>query len=211
MYYYNIHTHRKAFAPEEIPVFSHITGKDLAEEPVTLYKSVGIHPWFIAENADQLQKFIQEAEEKNVIAIGEIGLDKRAVVPMAMQESVFREQLLFAEQLQKPVIIHCVKAWEELIALKKNINPSVSWIIHGFRGKPDLAEQLIKQNLYLSFGRHFNSGALQKAWPERCFAETDEENVSIREVYTLLADSLHISTDLLAIQLRQNVRRVFSI
>ena len=91
-----------------------------------------------------------------VVAIGEAGLDTLAESPMDLQKEVFLAQANLAEETHKPLIIHCVKAWADLIACKKAVKPEMPWIIHGFRGNGELASQLVRLGFYLSFGDRFN-------------------------------------------------------
>lgn len=146
-----------------------------------------------------------------VVALGEAGLDKQIDTPIALQVALFTEQVKLSETFGKPLIIHCVKAWEELLAVKKETNPQMPWVIHGFRGNATLAEQLIRKGFRLSFGAKFNPEALRIAWPDYLFAETDEATTSIEEVYASIAQSLDVPIDLLALTLRKNVKEIFAI
>ena len=102
------------------------------------------------------------------------------------------------------MIIHCVRAWEELIACRKAIRPKQPWLIHGFRGKAPLAGQLLRQGFYLSLGYHFQPEAARLAWPERLFLETDEAAVSIQVVYGRVAEALSIDLQALCDQIQRN-------
>ena len=110
-----------------------------------------------------------------------------------------------AEECAKPLIIHCVKAWQEIIAAKKRIRPHVPWIIHGFRGNGELAVQLVNQGFYLSFGEYFNVEALQAVWPDRLLVETDDKQIDIRLVYTKLAEALSVDMELFTHQIEENI------
>lgn len=210
MKYYDIHTHKKAEHPDVTPIVNHVvkegeSGK--AREPG--YLSCGIHPWYITDKKKQISLLRQLAAEENVVAIGEAGLDKLAQTPMESQIPVFKEQVLLSESLVKPLIIHCVKAWDELLVLRKEYMPGQAWIVHGFRGNGMLAEQLIRHGLLLSFGKKFNPDALIKAWPDRLFAETDEQESGIQETYGRIAESLSVSGELLSAQISENVNKIF--
>jgi TatD DNase family protein len=156
----------------------------------------------------QLRDFVALPE---VVAIGEAGLDRLAATPIDIQQDLFARQAHLAEALQKPFIIHCVKAWEELIAVKKQIKPETTWIIHGFRGKPDLAEQLVRQGFHLSFGAYFNPGSLPVAYPNHILTETDDADSSIQWVYCRIASALHITEDELGKQVQKNVKSLFPV
>jgi len=177
-------------------------------QPVTLeagYYSVGIHPWHAG--ASELKIVETMAEHPNVVAIGEAGLDKLASAPLKVQEELFISQIELAEKLRKPLIIHCVKAWQELIDIRKRYKSDIPWIIHGFRGNGELARQLLRFGFQLSFGLHFNPDALSAAWGTHClYAETDEVNSSIEDVYSRIAAQLSITVEALAHEISENIR-----
>lgn len=216
MKYIDIHTHTVIPKAQEnrISFYNRIIGQETLDDLSHLEMfSVGIHPWFIpsGENNDQLLKLLWEkAKQPEVWMIGEAGLDKLHETPLERQLDLFEQQALLAEELHKPLIIHCVKAWSELIALRKKIRPLSPWLIHGFRGKRELAEQLLKENIYLSFGEQFQSAALQTAWPTHLFLETDESKLDIREIYEKAAAALSVPIEILAGQIEQNLSLLFS-
>ena len=127
---------------------------------------------------------------------------------MDCQREIFRASASLAENAGIFLIVHCVKAWDELIASKKELKPRVPWIIHGFRGNATLAGQLIRQGFYLSFGEYFNPGAVREAWPGRLFAETDDREIDIRTVYRNLSVSLNLRLEQFAGQVAENVRDI---
>ncbi|RPH33763.1 MAG: hydrolase TatD [Bacteroidales bacterium] len=157
--------------------------------------TVGIHPWY-SENSDidsQLLLLKDLVKRNNVIAIGEVGLDKHRGAPIEKQIEMFEKQVLIAEKSQKPVIIHCVRAWVELLDVRKRLKPSMPWAIHGFRGQSELAKQLLNFGIYLSFGPETlnASEGLQEAIRtvplDRIFIETDDADVSLKYLYTTVS------------------------
>lgn len=175
------------------------------------YYSYGIHPWKIQNPEMQFALLTEAAFHPSVVALGEAGLDKNSKTPLPQQIEVFLRQAALAEEFGKPLIVHCVKAWGELLAAKKAINPRMRWIVHGFRGNAVLAGQLVDKGFLLSFGERFNREALEVAWPHSLLTETDESEIGIREVYARIANALEISIDLLALTLRESVKKTFSI
>lgn len=149
--------------------------------------------------------------DPSVLALGEAGLDKQIETPMPLQIEVFEAQARLAEEFGKPMVIHCVKAWEELLGIRKLLKPQMPWVIHGFRGNADLARQLIQKGIKLSFGQRYNPEALRMAGADYIFAETDDAEVSIEEIYAGMAKELDLSIDLLALTLRKNVSETFSV
>ncbi|MDF9831171.1 TatD family hydrolase [Parabacteroides sp. PF5-6] len=205
---YNIHTHHPSGAPSALEIVN-ILIKEQPDETDAPYRSYGIHPAYIYNVEEQLAQLRQQATLPQTVAIGEAGLDKLVATDFTLQQQLFKTQALVAEQIGKPLIIHCVKAWQELSAIKKEITPTQPWIIHGFRGKPELAEQLIAQGFYLSFGSRFNPEALRKAWPDRLLAETDEAETSIQAVYQQLADALSLPLETISFKLAENTTSIF--
>lgn len=143
--------------------------------------SVGIHPWEVTDSWRYDFAHVREwAFLPQVKAIGECGLD--LLVPSSCQIEVFKAHVLLSEEAGKPLIIHCVKAVDELLAIRKAMKPEQPWIFHGFRGKPQQAEQLLKAGLYLSFGEKFNPLSAKLCPASRLCLETDESALSIQEI-----------------------------
>lgn len=211
MRYYDIHTHQPSLHPEDIAIVNTIIKENCDFSIPAQWCSAGIHPWYIHNVDKQISCLESVASSSAIVAIGEAGLDKLVKTPLDIQKNAFLRQAELAEKLNKPLIIHCVKAWGELIAIRKVVKPYVPWIIHGFRGNGELAQQLSSQGFYLSFGEHFNPAALQVVWPDRIFAETDDKELDIRDVYRQMASSLQLSLEMLTSVLEKNVHRVFTV
>lgn len=162
--------------------------------------SVGFHPWLIeAFSPERMEKMKDWVNDIRLVAIGECGLDKNSKVLLEKQIDVFEKQITLSEEKQKPVIIHCVGCFNELFDLKKLWNPKQPWIIHGFRGKPQLAEQALKAGCNLSFGEFFNSESVLITPFENLFVETDESNMLIEDIYSNVAKIKNCSVlDLIA-------------
>jgi TatD DNase family protein len=157
----------------------------------------GIHPWFLTEdNHKELIASVQNTVTDNeVIAIGEAGFDRLRGPSLELQRIVFEEQIAISEELHKPVVIHCVRAWDEILSVQKKLRPKMPWLIHGFRGNLELATQLLSKGMFLSFWFGFvlrpESGYLLKNLPsDRIFLETDGAEVDIRDIYSKVARDL---------------------
>lgn len=151
--------------------------------------SAGIHPW---DTAEEVPSYVFEGLEElasrpEVVAIGECGIDTMKGGPMFRQLQVFRKQIELSEQLEKPLVIHAVKASDIILGLKRDFAPKQPWIIHGFRGKPAQARQLLDKGLYLSFGECFNSDTVRMMPLDCLLAETDESPKSIEEIIGALS------------------------
>ena len=174
--------------------------------------SVGIHPWDVkgvALSEEEARLLREVAAREDVVAVGETGVDRvrHGVAPLAGQLNAFRIHAELAEELCKPLVIHCVKGHDAIIALKRAMKPRQPWIIHGFRGKPSVMRMFAGEGIYLSLGVLFNSDSLIEAPSELILAETDEAPVTIRNVIAgLSAVCPDVTPDLIA----ANMRSLFS-
>jgi TatD DNase family protein len=176
----------------------------------------GIHPWFLnEENHIPLLLSVEKTVcLPEVIAVGEAGFDRLKGPSVALQREVFEQQVIISEKIKKPVIIHCVRAWEELLAAKKKLKPRMPWLIHGFRGNTELAVQLLSKGMYLSFWFEFvlrpESGNLLSSLPgDRIFLETDGADVDIRTIYNKVAADRGQSVDDLKSDILNNYKAFF--
>ncbi len=209
--YINIHTHKNNYGA----AFA-IYNKNLEKEVTDKINfSVGIHPWFITEKnlPEQLKTIEKELQKRNCLALGEIGLDKLTKTDFELQQSVFKAQLNLNKKVNKPVILHVVKAFQQIIAITKNYG--YPYIIHGFTKKLPLAKQLINKGFYLSFGKQLlYNESLQlvfKTLPlNRIFLETDDASISIKELYKKAADIKEISLESVILAMKNNFETVFT-
>ncbi|MDD3078655.1 MAG: TatD family hydrolase [Paludibacter sp.] len=186
----DIHTHKinagryavQSLDVEQWSVLSNDTGDNCF--------SLGVHPWNVHKTdislLDKLKNIL--ASDLRVKAVGECGLDKNSMASAEQQILFFKEQVVISEVSGKPLIIHCVGAFNEIIKLKKNLRPEQKWIIHGFRGKPQLAEELLTHGFYLSFGEKFNEESVRLTPQNRLCVETDESELPIAEIYRKICD-----------------------
>lgn len=193
----DIHTHRLSPDPQAVIDISALlleSEGDLAipaeYAPEQLF-SVGIHPWTVTEGLpDGLIDRIQKAAELPQVAIiGEAGIDIPKGGPLFRQMTVFKKMVELSERVEKPLLIHDVKAHEIIIGLHKEMKPRQPWIIHGFRSKPTVAEMFIREGMYLSFGEQFNPLTLHNVPADRLLAETDESSLPISEIIHHISDT----------------------
>ena len=177
----DIHTHGAVPSPGIFSVETLMAHEErIPMETAGLAYTSGIHPWNLNdENHDRLLLYVEKiASYESVIAIGEAGFDKIKGPSMDLQQRTFEEQVYIAGKLRKPVVIHCVRAWEELISAHKKLKPATPWLIHGFRGKSELGMQLISKGMYLSFWFDFitrreAAPLIQNLPVDHIFLETD--------------------------------------
>lgn len=188
----DIHTHSNRFAQDTVTVQNIFPGEGFAAFTGRNFYSVGLHPWHIAskkENNEALQLVEEALEFDHVIFVGEAGLDKVVDNNFAEQERVFEAQAFMAEEHQYPLVVHCVKAYNEIIELRKKMNPVMPWILHAYSGSLELTQQLSKFGFLFSFGELlFNPDAKViesfKYLPlDKIFFETDEMENGVNMVY----------------------------
>ena len=182
-----------------------------AQTSAQTIRTVGIHPWHALEGDIS----VVESAAAKADAIGEIGLDFACKVPREEQERLFRAQLSIAERLEKPIVLHCVRAFEEVMRILGDYHLKAV-IFHGFIGSKEQAQRAVKQGYYLSFGdRTFRSPktieALHSTPPSRLFVETDESTTPIEEIYTRIAALRGISVAELTAVIESNFTLIFPI
>ena len=172
-------------------------------------ETVGIHPWhaLIGEVAEV------ERLAPSVDAVGEIGLDYACEVGHEEQAAVFRAQLAIAERLEKPVVLHCVRAFEDVIRVVSEYRLKAV-IFHGFIGSIEQAQRAVRQGFYLSFGeRTFRSPksikALRSTPLSHLFVESDESPTPIEEIYAKIAELRGIKVEELHNATKENFKRIF--
>ena len=210
MTYFDVHTHHLPVICSDQTIVSFSIPYENIDKNATRI-SVGIHPWHLTEdNAEtSLQALRMTLADKRVVAIGEAGLDRIHGCSLSTQPTIFRQEIALSEEYHLPMIIHCVHAFNELLQLKKEIHPSQPWIIHGFRGKPNMAKELIKHGCYISIGSKFQNESLHVIPLERMFIETDEAPENITEIYRHIAETKGISVEELVEAINKNVQEVF--
>lgn len=214
MIFFNLHTHSYTNQDDVIEIVNQYPQE--FDNSIPNY-SIGIHPWYIAENRidSDLQIIESKLQGQNCKAIGECGLDKRIEISMALQQRVFEKQLALAEKYKKPVIIHCVGAFQEVIAIKKKMNISVPLIIHGFSKNIEIANQLVKNGFYLSFGKSlFQINDMDSVFysvpNDRIFLETDTIDKDIKAVYEIASKNRNIELEEMKVIINANFDTVFN-
>lgn len=215
MEFYDVHTHQIFLEDNDDPYHSCIFDVyplefEVAKESYSRHAfSCGIHPWHSEDSDTQMAYLNEIAPNPRIIAIGETGLDRLKGPSFEVQIPVFKRHIELSEKLGKPVIIHCVKAWEELMQIRRETKPTQPWIIHGYRGKPELTERLIKECFLFSIGDQINVDSMQLIPLDALFCETDEDEMSIRDVYLQTALALNMDLEEFADRIAENVHRVF--
>jgi TatD DNase family protein len=175
--------------------------------------SLGIHPWWLGQYPEkQLFDWIEtHLENPFVVAIGECGLDRLHPFPLDEQMRIFQYHLDWANSLKKPMILHCVRAFPEIVQILKN-DVRVPIIFHGFRGSQQKAQDLINRGYYLSIGPPKNASdriLIHQLPLDRILLETDDSGAHIESVYSQIAQVKSISIEALKERLYTTALSIF--
>ncbi len=219
MQYINIHTHHQDLDTNTktiLNVCAHEIYKlDKEFKLSNQLISIGLHPWHLRtdlqkkESAKNMSIVKQFATQNMVWGIGETGLDRIIIENYELQKKYFYQHIEISEELRKPLIIHCVRAYNDILAIKKQVKPLQKWIFHGFNANNEIAKQLLKQECYLSFGYNlFNLKAKSSIFFEEMpleylFLETDTLQ-NIQFIYQQAAKLKNIEIELLSKQIHKN-------
>jgi len=192
--------------------FYGIYNLELGENVPESYFSVGIHPKNIDENWEKhFEAFKKISLQDNCLAIGECGLDALIDIDANLQKTVFERQILLANEIQKPVIIHCVKWFQELIPFQKLAE--VPLIIHGFNKRKSVTDEMLKHGFFLSFGKsvlyNLSLQSILKEIPiDKFFLETDDTDFDIAELYQKVSEIKEISLEELQKKISENLQSI---
>lgn len=211
---FNAHTHFPAHDTGETGIVGiFFTQKPEPEAP---YRSYGLHPRYLPD-AD-LSPALAWLHDRlpGAVAVGEAGLDKLCDTPWERQVEAFDLCIEAAANHNLPLIIHCVRAYDEVLAQLKKHAFKQPMIFHGFDKHPNTARQLLAAGCFLSFGSALfreNSHAAEalQACPEGSFfLETDMGEVALREVYERAAEVRGVDVEVLKKKVWETATNVFT-
>jgi TatD DNase family protein len=210
----NLHTHQ-INSGTNVQILN-VFAQDLPFLRVGQPFSTGLHPWHIGKvNPDDCLLAIEKVTaHKNMLAVGECGLDRSIDAAFAIQELYFKKQIEIAEKHHKPLIIHCVRAYFDLIRMKKELKSYLPWVIHGYNGNLETTKSLNRHDFYFSVGESFLTDERKRESfleipLDRLFFETDDNDIPIQKIYLFAAEILKTSEDLLAEAIFNNFKTIF--
>ena len=215
--YVNIHTHSSNYIDnKEFIEIQNIDVDNVVNVDVSHFYSIGIHPWDCQQSTVNSQQILMKClGDLNFLAIGECGLDRVCDADFELQKKVFIKQIELSEQFNKPLIIHAVRSYPDIISIRKETKSKADWIMHGFQGNEQSAEQLLKHNIYLSLGdvlfkNETKAQRLLQTIPlEKLFLETDVAERKISDVYEKAALLSGIEMDKLRNEIFNNFVKIF--
>lgn len=172
----------------------------------------GIHPWEVSDEHYEVPRDLRSLVM--TAAIGEVGLDNVHKETLDKQIEVFEEMIRLSESYRKPMIIHCVRAYSEIIEIRKKMKATMPWVIHGFNSSVETMRQLLRYDMYISLGevmyRNENQAIkiLNSIPIERLFLETDVSGRDIRDVYAKAAALMGCEVKFLENKIFENYGRL---
>jgi TatD DNase family protein len=212
MKFLDIHTHHQQAGKNAIKNILQY----FKQIPTTGFYTAGLHPWYLTEEKAEadLEELKSVCKNNNILAIGECGLDKACKTNFDFQQNYFAKQIQLANEIGKPLIIHCVKAYAEVLQILKENKVSVPVIFHGFNKNAQRAEQIINQGHFLSFGKYLLEDRGQEVFKllplDKIFLETDEAPIEIEAIYRSAALAKQMDLEILKQQIEKNAKLVFS-
>lgn len=215
----DIHTHPDRIESETIVVQNIYPGVGFAAFTGRNFYSVGLHPWHLKspeENNKMLQMVEEAMEFDHVCFVGECGLDKKVEIDFEEQKRVFMAHAFIAEEFKRPLIIHCVKAYNEILEMHQKLHPEMKWIMHGYRGSVEITRQMAKRGIMFSFGKSLfdeksrSIESLRYLPMEKIFFETDEFDGDVEKIYERAAALKNVSLDILKIEVWNNFNQIES-
>ncbi len=214
--YFDSHTHKK-YKEQDVAfirnAFHHLNYQQL--DKLNYFFSVGVHPWDISQNySASLLQLTSTVIHANCVAIGECGLDYHIKTDPDIQKKVFLAQKDMAESINKPLIIHCVKAYHDLLPLIKKTNVPV--VLHHYTANLEITKALALDHVYFSFGKQiftkqYHQEVLDFLPQNKILLETDNSGMHIEEVYIRMAALLDMEFEMLKEQVNNNTQEVFSL
>lgn len=200
----DFHTHR----PDAVDALISVDPRRFDVCP-GLWYSVGYHPWdSVSSLTDDDYALLERcANHRQVLAIGETGMDRLRGGDLAFQATAFARHLQLAHRLDKPVVVHCVRAAQDILEVRHRLGlDDVTLAIHGMRSNSHVARTLLDAGCYLSFGEHFNEEALLATPLDRLLVETDESPTNIYDIIAEVARCKGLSSQQIIEQVDANTR-----
>jgi len=183
------------------------------------YFTVGIHPktvQTVEQLNDSFQNIFLLAQKTNCVAIGECGLDKFSSIPITLQEEIFRKQIAIAQQFNKPLVIHCVRLYSEIIRIIKDTKFCNEVILHGFNANAQTTNQLLKiSNICFSISELITNpqtkgyNSLELIPLQRIFTESDTRiSTDFSKIISVISEKQHVDTKHVETIIEKNFERI---
>jgi TatD DNase family protein len=177
--------------------------------------TIGLHPMsYNFMTFEHVSRIIHQNRD-DILGIGECGLDTRIAVPRQHQIELFTAHAEMAREMHLPLIIHCVRSYDDIVHLHQRLKPSNPWIIHGFNRSESIAIKLLDQGILLSIGKelldpgHPISNFFKKIAEYPFFLETDGKDIAIQTLYQQASNMLDMSIEAISTIIASHVQQVY--
>jgi len=214
--FFDFHTHNPSIG--EYGIYNYRIGKDKKIPDGVKYFTAGIHPWDVEDVSldNAILELRNLLEDKKCVGLGEVGLDKVFGTNLELQFDVLRKQIELAKKSSKKVlIIHCVKAYQEILKEQKKWDVNLLWVLHGFNGSGELIRSLNNEGFYFSVGALLfkQNSRIRKTLVEiplnKLFLESDESGFRIEELYLEASNLFKVGVGELQIWIKNNLKTMF--
>lgn len=194
---------------------------------------LGLHPYFMDEHVAEDVSALAGWLDANscVVALGECGIDTRFADTLEAQWRLFDAQVKLARQRRLPLVIHCVRANDQVAKRLRQLAPTAGGLIHAFAGSAEQAKAFYRQGFVVGLGgavTHTRAKRLQRAvaaLPDDGYVlETDSpdmplvghqgernEPARVAEICQVVAELRSQPFDRVATDSSANARRVFTL
>jgi TatD DNase family protein len=208
----DFHTHNQSQATGVISVLSHHAHVEKRD----LFHTIGLHPWFEVTEPEKVFNRVRHhyLESPQCLGIGECGLDRIKGLPFNGQIDIFEKLVHIANEINAPVVIHCVRAFDIMLKIHKS-SAKTPWAIHGFTRNKVLCKQLVDAGIYVSVSPGFKMSQTLietiKWLPlDFLFIESDtDKSLKIDQRYSILASARGIEVDFLKHSIFNNFATFF--
>lgn len=186
------------------------------EPKANQFYSIGLHPWDLDKAGSNWEERLEAVlQHPQVLAVGECGIDRTLETPVKKQIDYFLPQVQLAEKLQKPLILHAVRSYSDLLQVRKKVQSQIPWILHGYQGNSETTKHLARLGFCFSIGtallndRQKLNQSLLEIPASQLFFETDESTENIGSIYIFAAELLKTTAESLRKQVFENYERIF--
>jgi len=211
MQFFNIHTHH--FDTLNPSVFNAHIQKGVWTTDLPCF-SIGIHPWWIDECGWETELQMVKSIAEQAQFIGEVGLDKMIPIDFGLQIKVFERHIQLSEKIEKPLLIHCVRSFNEILQIQKKWQPRQAWILHGFNHRKTILNELLNNGFYISIGaavlqpKSMAAQSIQEIPLNRLFLETDSSLIPIETIYDKVAEYKKMEGSILCKSINTNFKNI---
>lgn len=215
--YIDFHTHQIFQSKHQEAIYS-LDHNEICTGTIpdsVLYFTVGFHPWWIERGFElNLDKIENLLTHKKCVGLGEVGLDRARPIDIEQQKKIFEACLdLVDETRDRVIVVHCVRAYSDVLQILKNRKIKVPIVFHDYNGNDHITKKLLDYGCFFSVGNLLFKektkilDSLAQIPLDKLFLETDDQMIhSIQKVYQRASQLLEIEEENLKETIDENFR-----